>query len=386
MRRPIAILLIAALMSGLVPARADAYFWDWIDGLSGPQFGGDLTQLKVFCRSDEQEDVLKEYEAKLQALQVTYTTKMTPLIAATTAGAKNRQSANAAEASAQIAEIGRTSVSPAAATIEPLDLQIALYQRGLNAISAASRYVAATRAALKDANAQDDPGELFFEAVRWRRYAEGQAVWVDRVSRIANDPNRQAAFDATPFILGAIKGLPPARVADERWKGHSVPSGYLVSVCGADALDRRKDFISFELGISRRDRKPGNDVNRNRMYSYSVAYHRVLTPALDVGFGIGAARFTSHTADGVKLEPFYKLMLQPVIVDVRPLAIGKDKYSPDAWEQLLYVRFGMTTFPQGFEAGKFGGTSPEYPKWEFVRSVGVHVDFEPLIRKIRGRW
>ena len=76
--------------------------------------------------------------------------------------------------------------------------------------------------------------------------------------------------------------------------------------------------------------------------------------------------------------------MQPWIIDVRPFALRQKAYSPDAWEQIWFVRISSITYSGGVDAGQFTG-SPRLPT-ELVHSIGIHADLDPIIRKARLRW
>jgi hypothetical protein len=127
------------------------------------------------------------------------------------------------------------------------------------------------------------------------------------------------------------------------------------------------------------DQKEGHQADDNRMLTIGASYDFVVAPWLTLGFGAGTARFTSDNAD-----TFSKGFIQPWIIDVRPFALRQQKYSPEAWRQIWFVRISSITFPGGFEAGAFPG-SPKLPT-ELVHSIGIHADLDPIIRKARLRW
>ena len=52
MRRLCATLGIVVLSLAVCPARADAYFWAWLDELSGPHFIGFLVEWRVYCKAE----------------------------------------------------------------------------------------------------------------------------------------------------------------------------------------------------------------------------------------------------------------------------------------------------------------------------------------------
>src|SRR5688572_26210434 len=56
MRRLCATFALVVLSLSVFPARAEAYFWAWLDDLSGPQFAGFLLEVQVMCKGKQVAD------------------------------------------------------------------------------------------------------------------------------------------------------------------------------------------------------------------------------------------------------------------------------------------------------------------------------------------
>jgi len=372
MRRLCVSLVICALAAGVFPARADAYFWEWVDSLSGPRFGGLLGELRFACTPENGDKVLQTFQDALKATSQ---------------------------------QVGARAGTVLTRTEE------AFVDRGINALTAAASYASRARKGLEDSRSKkefEDPGELFIQALEWHDYAQSQFAWANRLremelQRVARLPTGTAQARPEIFDLqqseAAFRGLPrprPVRLIRQDAPEYGarteatqiktrMAAGASYSLCRTEPIDRGKAFFSLR-GSVMWDRNEANQFDRNMMYGVSLGYHRVLTPVITVGAGAGYAWFrTAEAAGSSETTTKENWFIEPFLIDVHPLAIGQPKYSPDAWRQVLFVRFSGMIFPSGFDQDFFGGRSPEYGA-ELVRAYGIYINLEPIFRKKRGRW
>ncbi len=340
-RRVIATLCVMVLGLGLFPARADAYFWDWLDDLSGPHFKGVEIDIRVACRTED-------------ALAV---------LALSLLDAKEKYERRAA---------GTIGPSKGYFTAAASDAELGL-QFAFHALQQRRK-----REPTPDVNRDSQI------AVSWGNRAAAQFKWGVRVETLgqfnaadqppADQPSFTLPFPAVKDIDGRkIEGLKGVEA------GIMAVGGAAYSICPAAPLMRNRSFVSLNIGWGYDD-KPENSADQNRMVTVGGSYHQVITPYLVVGAGAGIARFSSATA-----VSFDKLFIQPYIIDVRPFAVGHNAELRGPWWHALYVRYNGLIFPDGFEPGRFGNRSPRYGA-ELVHSVGIFGDLEPLVRSLRHKW
>lgn len=343
MRRLVTIVTLALLGVGLQPAPAHAYFWEWLDSLSGPRFAGGIVEVKLWCQTDRREEILKRVGDRLEER----------------AGAYRPGQMRISEGSG---------ASP----------RIEFARRGVQAADVAASYL---RRAAESANDRSDgprydASELFFEALRWRDYAYRQFHWADIAEEL--ERGKKPQFDEDTMRAAGLQGLPVPRPIERVRPRLAGFGGLAFSVCPAEAIDRHKKTLNVSVGIGW-DQKEVNQADSNRMLTVGASYHVVAASWLTLGAGAGVARFTSDTA-----ETFSKTYVQPWIIDVRPFAFGQKTHSPDAWRQVWFVRVSSVTFLGGFDAGQFNNSPRLRP--ELVHSIGIHADLDPLIRKAQLRW
>jgi hypothetical protein len=342
MRRLVTVCLLAMLAVCVSPGPAHAYFWEWLDSLSGPKFAGASVEVKVWCQTDRRAEIIERIRTRLVNRSGPYRTALVT-----------------------ISQIPSTS-------------RIEFSRRGVMAADMADSFLRQADAAAKDKtdSPRYDPSELFFEALRWRDYAYTQFAWADRAEEAARTRNIDFSEDIQRAAL--LQGLPTPRALEKTQPRMAAFGGLSFSICPAEAVDRHKRSLNVAVGYGW-DQKEANQADNNRMLTIGASYHFVVAQWLTLGFGAGGAWFTSDTA-----ESFSKAFVQPWIIDVRPFAFGQKAYSPDAWRQVWFVRVSSITFPGGFDAGQFTG-SPKL-RTELVHSIGIHADLDPVIRKVRLRW
>ena len=332
MRRSILTFALSLLSLTLVPATAQANFWKWLDDLSGPQFAGVSLDVRFWCGTQgdaERRTMLTTLVQRLAAAKLLY------------------------ERAAQAA-------SPP---------QKAYYEI---AAHAADKALGFAQLAADEQSDKEKIDGLVVEALAWRAIAIENARWAERLTTSGNDdPLRRP--DAAPTQLKVTGG--------EKLTAAGTPLiGGSASVCKFRPLDLNRTFLSANVGYGW-DTKPENKGDGNKMLTLGVSAHWVAGPAVTLGAGVGRAWFWSRPSD----DSFQKWYVQPLILDVKPLSIGQDPRFRNFWWHSFYVRYSVIGFPGGFEAKRFGGDSVEYPT-EFVQSIGLHFDAEPLFRKWRKKW
>ncbi len=337
MRRVLAIVCLFVMSVTLFPARADAYFWDWLDDLSGPKFRGFVIEVRVLCQVPDARTNKAVVESLLKTLKATVTEYRAIHVNAT-AMAK-----------------GRPSPPPLVATSAPAFTEAALY--------AAEQAETAARSALAELN---EPTPTMTDA---QRLVKEAIVWWHRASDLA--AGRVLGYDGLFAGNDAVDDGPLDTLA-------AIPIGSTFSVCPTKPFGRQNRYVNAQFGYGW-DTKEENRLDRNRMWTAAATYNEVLTEYLTVGIGAGRAVFTS-----AEVARFSKWYLQG-LVDFRPFALRRNSTLKGPLWQVFHLRAGVITFPRGFEAGRFGNRSDAYPQ-EWVRTIGLHADLEPVIRQWRNRW
>lgn len=330
MRRSRLVLVLAVLWLAITPTSAEAWFWRWLDDLSGPQFIGGSFELRVWCGSpggQSRKDVIDEVILRLEGSRTAY--------AAAAADARNDESVRK------------------------------YYSRAVEAATQALKFF---RSAIGDDSDRTKVDGRLIAGLEWRHVAKENAEWAERVG--AGKPD-----DPT---LRPAPGIPERSGNRLMWVGGVAGFGGSASICPFKPLDMNRTFLSVDtsFGIDTKDENRGDG---NKMFTLGTSAHYVLTPWLAVGTGVGRAWFSSSPGN------FQKWYLQPVIVDVRPFSMRGKPQLNSPWRHAFYVRYSNITFPQGFEAGRFGGRSEAYEA-ELVHAYGLYLDLEPFMRKKRRRW
>jgi hypothetical protein len=364
MRRSFAFALLVTLFACLTPVPAHAYFWDWVDSLSGPQYHGATIEWKVYCRTSQPTKVVESLKLDFQGDLDLYRQMMTD-----NPGWKD-------------------------------DLQLAV-----DALDSGVDDLDNAIAALPSRKAPS-ASVLVANALESRFYAARVVAWLHKGKK--GDKPEQTT-----------KAADTERVKPMGMIGSNVfvDLGISASLCEAGPLERHTQYLALNIGWGSdtkrdpqfeafaTDNNPATDPNpdKNTLVTFSASYHAVANPWLTVGLGGGLASFSSRTRPA-----FRKWYVEPYIIDVRPVravteAIGfagrwkragfwnfkaalqpKKLPSRNPLPDLLYLRYNAFIFPTGFEAERFRGS--EQFQAEFVRAYGVHVDLEPLIRKMRGNY
>jgi hypothetical protein len=337
MRRLVTVFCLALLGVGLSPVPADAYFWEWIDSLSGPRFGGLVFELELKCgKTSLASDVpaIVRLQAEVRAEAATY---RDTAFTNTTALAYRTRAVGYAERASTV--------------LGTLYEEARKYQSG-------------------DGRRDEDEAlkpltALALEALAWQQRAAQSFEWAAAVQAGRNlDPRRQPGdYDNVERSL-------------------AVPvSGVKLSLCGYQPLERNSHFLSAAvaagLDIKNDD---GGARGRHLMVTAGLSYHKVLRPWITVGAGGGLAYFNPSGA-----TTFTKAYVQPWIVDIKPAAFGRNADRANAWRHFVFVRYSGLTFPGGFERGQFNEGSEEYPT-ELVHALGIHFDLTPVLRQRQGNW
>jgi hypothetical protein len=102
---------------------------------------------------------------------------------------------------------------------------------------------------------------------------------------------------------------------------------------------------------------------------------------VEIGIGAGLYRFS-----GPAFEPFWRPFLQPIIVDVKPLALLAGTVGHRHWyDEFVVFRAGHIVIPDGFDGTDFAAVPGTFrTSTEYLPTFGVHLDFEPLLRHLKG--
>lgn len=328
MRRSVVSILLVVFSFCLWPTRAEAFFWDWLDDLSGPRFWGFQTELQLWCRSEDavvSVAFLDEVTGKLKADTTAYVTE--------------------------------SGANPSNLALEA-------------AVFAARSAEAHLRSARAQAIKGDNTGAASFYRSALNSWTVAASSYREGLRTIGDSKTREDK-------IRAARNLKPRMAA----VGGGV--GVAVSLCSSAPLQRTTRYIAVHYAYGWDHKNPED---ANRMATIGMSMHSAVKPYLTVGAGGGVAFFTSAGVDG-----FHKLYVQPFIVDFRPFALLKpfglvkepDLKSP--LRHVVYLRFEGIVFPAGFEPGRFGGDSPRFSA-ELTPSLGVYFDMAPLVRKWQNRW
>jgi hypothetical protein len=338
MRRSI-VVLVLVLTACLMPTPAHAYFWDWVDGLSGPKFHGATVEWKVWCKTDTAEAMLSSFRVDLARLQSAFSER-----------AKFQ-----------------TTVSSAT------------FDRSIEALKAADKLAKAALDAVTGSEG-NDPSLLLIEALRFRKIAKERFVLAEKLTALGAVEVSALSVEAQSWkSCGEAKIPDEPKVERSQFHRQAFSPGIAVSLCGAKPLERHSRYVNLNFAWAYDKLKENRD-DGNSMVTIGASYNSVVTPWLTVGLGAGVATFSSRNA-----QTFHKFYVEPYIVDIRPFAAKQSRYSQNPWPQVLFFRYSTILFPTGFEQFRFGNRSPQYPA-ELVHTYGVHADLEPLIRKLRNRY
>ncbi|MFN7915366.1 MAG: hypothetical protein U0Q55_08495 [Vicinamibacterales bacterium] len=407
MRRVVVIVGVLVTCLGLFPARADAFWWNWIDDLSGPRFGGWTVNWRVWCRTDS--DGPFDGEARIRAArkQLSEAALLEKKLSSLTPAGQARKDLLAA------AKYGSSVARAEAAGALSHALAIVVNQP--------ERPYKPTYAQAYDAAIQNAIGAL--------RLVSGALSLLKR-DETADD----AAILATTKELNSLKASDDAEMHLNGFPGGGFGSGGSVelSLCSLEPGLDTKSYLSANLGWgAAKKARYGKDGNGqdipdddsylgNSIVTLGVSYHSVVSRSLTIGTGGGVAVFSSPSR-----PTFSNFYLEPWIVDVRPLRLIKPKkwfakirskpenagnaVAPDSQKpsgereqpkgaslvrDMVAIRYSGLVFPTGFAQGRFTQwadgnhttekVSPQFPA-EFVQSIGIHVDLVPLLMKIHDK-
>jgi hypothetical protein len=105
------------------------------------------------------------------------------------------------------------------------------------------------------------------------------------------------------------------------------------------------------------------------------------TRSIETAFGIGVMWLS-----GPSFESFTRVYVQPIQVDVKPLAAINQLRGADAvwWDELLSLRAGLAIVPRGFDATDFGAIPGTFRvSRDTLNTAAVFIDLESLVMKLR---
>jgi hypothetical protein len=346
MRRLCATVALVALSLAAFPARADAYFWAWLDDLSGPRFSGSIFEVELVCpgKADLAHSVpaLESIQRQLMVEKALH------------------EAAAGANFNSEARGFFRRADSYRTQAEEILKEAIRLAKEDLSSKGTVSD----DRKSLVTATA--------LTAMAWQQRAAAQFDWAQRLAKnILLDPRKQPSeYTVAPMT------------SDEKVAATMAPvAGVRISLCHYRALQRDRFFITANVGLAL-DLKNDDEHSSGRhvMLNSGMSAHYAVLPFATVGVGGGRALFFPSGA-----PRFGKWYFQPVILDFKPGALVRRAELRSPWRHFVYVRFSVLKFPQGFEARRFSPDSPPY-KPEWVKQVGVHFDLAPVLRGMKGTW
>lgn len=352
MRRLVTVFCLAMLGVGLSPAPAHAYFWEWIDSLSGPRYFGFQVEWRVWCQSNapaQRRKALQRIKTDLLADKQRYESAW----AGAEAIRKN-----------ELERVARESVPGRAATADPRKVEPpALYRKAVDFITLGET---AVDVALDMLDAE--PGlDLAYLA------------HVVTAAKLGAEQQFAAAAATSLGVPATVSSVPTEAPAVTRSDMRArFTSGVGLSLCDVTPGSRDKRFakLNFGWGYDRKDK-----VNQSRVQFLGASIHNVVTPYVVIGTGAGLATFSSATDDR-----FFKFYVQPTIVDFHFLNTRKQAQEGGPWWPVPHLRYSNIIFPTGFEPGRFNGElSPRFPM-ELTHSLSIHFDLSSVIRHFQGTW
>ena len=337
MRRIRASVVLAVIVLVAWPERAEAYFWAWLDDLSGPRYMAVFGSIEVLCTyrdTDASPDavawITDDLQKKLKAVP---------------------------QAS------GPSAQQPGAWAKLRFDDATTFISKA-NDILAEVRKRQAT-----DPATRKERANLLAQA----RLLDGRAsVHMQSVARPDKDPTTQLLDQNARALVAqpaTVKSYPRRR------------NGFAPSMCASSPEVRNRFYLTFDAGYGW-DAKNRNRDQGHSMIMLGTSAHYAVTPYLSVGSGAGVVRF--KTPNGKK-EVFYSPYLEPAMLDFRPLALLRASDVRSPLLHVFFLRGSVIVFPRGFDAGTFPGQTDRF-NVEWTPSAGVYFDLTPILRNRRGNW
>jgi hypothetical protein len=104
--------------------------------------------------------------------------------------------------------------------------------------------------------------------------------------------------------------------------------------------------------------------------------------SVEIGAGGGVLRFR-----GPVFESFSRFFVEPLKVDIKPIALIKEAGGAKHWtDELVTIRAGHLIVPQGFEAADFGAVPGTFQtSSDVLLTFGFVFDLDPLWRHWKGQ-
>jgi hypothetical protein len=138
-------------------------------------------------------------------------------------------------------------------------------------------------------------------------------------------------------------------------------------------LDAKDNDLQYEF-VSEADR----DVKLTTLLP-TVSWRPVRS--VEAAFGVGVYWFS-----GPAFESFHRLFVQPIQVDLKPLALINDLRQADSawWDELFAVRASVNIVPRGFDATDFGAIPGTFRvSRDTLPSVALFIDLESVVMHLR---
>ena len=219
---------------------------------------------------------------------------------------------------------------------------------------------------------------VFLSVVSTPAHAEFSWDWLDYLS----GPGRFRGPAVDVRLVGFL----------EKPEAKTLVVGGIISACSFAPGERRRSSIDLNFGFMRAAGNPqfadGKEI-KLRTLEPSFSWH-VWGP-LEMGTGASVYWFSSEG-----FPSFSRVALEPIRFDLRPGRLD-DLWHPRTafkntnnnwWQEVLVLKLGWVVIPSGFEPNDFHATADKARRIpsEFVKTWGVFIDAEPIIRKIRGQW
>lgn len=314
---------VALLCLGLWPSRADAYFWEWIDSMSGPRFKGYSVEWRMFCVDED----LAERTSARSLLTLT---------------------------EQNLAQLRLFTID---STIRTEALGAAVTANTL-----AKRALGRDASTTKVMSAFVDAGQLWL------------GLSAQLMSAKPPDPN------SDEFRREKALAQKAREDADQTADAVGPSLGVILSACPSKPNTIRRSSIDLNIAFGTHDKKIDA---RNKLVMVGPSFTMHVAPWLDAGVGGGVAWFSAEHYSGftrLYIEPIRTdIRFADAICRLMSRCSAKSEDGQmRKWLQVPLIRYSMITFPRGFAENSFG-TSPGYGA-EVIHSLGLHFDLEVPLR------
>lgn len=219
---------------------------------------------------------------------------------------------------------------------------------------------------------------VFLSVVSTPAHATYSWDWIDHLS--GPGPFRGSVLD---WRLVCLKEGKPVKIA--------IVGGIVGSACSYEKGEQRRASIDLNFGFlhAKGDARFA-DGKEIKLTTLEPTFSWRIWGPFEAGAGVGVYWFSAETFPSVS-----RVMLEPIRFDVRPLRLNFNNPTKEFeneknnwWQEILTLRAGWVVIPRGFEPNDFHAVSDAARRIpsEAVKTWGVFLDGEPIIRRIRCQW